>query len=173
MAMSLPRLCLETFIPSHLVVRPSRDIELAGQQEVTRRWRNDCPDNCELCVLPFVESETSQGDTEMVAAQLAKPDGVLRRLGEHLRAGEARRAAAGHPLASFAGQPPLELPPVDWEKIDAEPENEIITGIRATRRKLKAEREAENVKPDRALAARRRRRSRRSENKKALPAKAL
>ena len=68
--------------------------------------------------------------------------GDLRRLGEHLRAGEARWVAAGHPIVSFAGQPPLELPPIDWEKIDAEPEDEIMTEIRATRRKLMAEREA-------------------------------
>ena len=41
-------------------------------------------------------------------------------------------------------QPPLELSPVDWEKIDAEPEDEIITEIRATRRMLMEEREAES-----------------------------
>ena len=70
--------------------------------------------------------------------------GDLHRLGEHLRAGEARWAADGHPVVSFAGQPPLELPLPDWEKIDAEPENEIMTEIRATRRKLMAEREAES-----------------------------
>jgi hypothetical protein len=70
--------------------------------------------------------------------------GNLRRLGEHLRAGEARWVAKGHPVVSFVGQPPLELPPVDWEKIDAEPEDEIMTEIRATRRKLMAEREAES-----------------------------
>jgi len=68
--------------------------------------------------------------------------GDLQRLGEHLRAGEAGWAAAGHPVVSFAGQPPLELPPPDWEKIDAEPEDEIMTEIRATRRKLMEEREA-------------------------------
>lgn len=70
--------------------------------------------------------------------------GGLRRLGDHLRAGEARWVAAGHPIVSFAGQPPLELPPVDWEKIDAEPENEIITEIRAARRQLMEERKAES-----------------------------
>ena len=70
--------------------------------------------------------------------------GDLRRLGDHLRAGETRWAAEGHPVVSFAGQLPLELPPPDWEKIDAEPEDEIITEIRATRRKLMAEREAES-----------------------------
>lgn len=45
---------------------------------------------------------------------------------------------------SFAGQPPLELPPTDWEKIEAEPEDEIMTEIRATRRKLMEERELES-----------------------------
>jgi hypothetical protein len=70
--------------------------------------------------------------------------GDLRLLGEHLRAGEMRWVAAGHPVVSFAGQSPMELPPTDWAKIDAEPENEIITEIRAARRKLMAEREAES-----------------------------
>lgn len=65
--------------------------------------------------------------------------GDLRKLGDHLRAGEARSAAAGHPVVSFAGQAPLELPPPDWEKIDAEPEDEIMTEIRATRRKMMEE----------------------------------
>ena len=70
--------------------------------------------------------------------------GDLRRLGEHLRAGETRWVAAGHAVVSFAGQAPLELPPTDWEKIDAEPEDEIMTEIRATRRKLMEERELES-----------------------------
>jgi len=68
--------------------------------------------------------------------------GDVRRLCDHLRARELHWAAAGHPVISFAGRPPLELPPVDWEKIDAEPENEIISEIRVTRRKLVAAREA-------------------------------
>jgi hypothetical protein len=46
---------------------------------------------------------------------------TLGRLGNHLRAGEARWADEGHTVVSFVGQPPLELPPTDWEKIDAEP----------------------------------------------------
>ena len=71
--------------------------------------------------------------------------GDAQRLGEHLRAGEAGWAAAGHPVVSFEGQPPMELPLPDWEKIDAEPENEIISEIRATRRKLMEEREAESL----------------------------
>ena len=77
-------------------------------------------------------------------ALVSECGGDLQRLGEHLRSGEARWVAAGHPVVSFAGQPPLELLLPDWEKIDAEPENEIITEIRATRRKLMEEREAES-----------------------------
>ena len=78
MAMSLPRLYVETTIPSYLTARPSRDIALAGQQELTRRWWNDCRTNYELCMSQFVESESSRGDAEMVAARMAKLDGVLR-----------------------------------------------------------------------------------------------
>ena len=71
--------------------------------------------------------------------------GDVQRFGDHLRTGEARWAAAGQPVVSFEGQPPLELPLPDWEKMDAEPENEIISEIRATRRKLMEEREAESL----------------------------
>jgi len=67
---------------------------------------------------------------------MAECGGDLQRFGDLRRAGQARWAAAGHPVVSFAGQAPLELPPPDWEKIDAEPENEIIAEIRATRRKM-------------------------------------
>ena len=70
--------------------------------------------------------------------------GDLERLGDHLRAGEARWAEEGHTVMSFAGQPPLELPPTDWEKTDAEPEDEIMTEIRAIRRKLMEERDLES-----------------------------
>lgn len=38
MAMILPRLYVETMIPSCLTARHSRDVTLAGQQEITRRW---------------------------------------------------------------------------------------------------------------------------------------
>ena len=78
-------------------------------------------------------------------ALMCECGGDVQRLGEHLRAGEARWAAAGHPIVSFEGQPPMELPLPDREKMDAEPENEIISEIRATRRKLMEERKAESL----------------------------
>ena len=76
--MSLPKLYLETTIPSYLTARRSRDPVLAGQQEATRRWWDDCRADYELCVSQFVESEAAQGDPVMAAARIAKLDGVLR-----------------------------------------------------------------------------------------------
>ena len=76
--MSLPKLYLETTIPSYLTARRSRDPVLAGQHEATRRWWDDCRADYELCVSQFVESEAAQGDPGMAAARIAKLDGVLR-----------------------------------------------------------------------------------------------
>jgi len=42
--------------------------------------------------------------------------GDLARFGDLRRPAEARWTAAGHPVVSFEGQPPVELPPVDWGK---------------------------------------------------------
>ena len=76
--MSLPKLYLETTIPSYLTARRSRDPVLAGQQEATRRWWDDCRADYELCVSQFMEREAAQGDAVMAAARIAKLDGVLR-----------------------------------------------------------------------------------------------
>ena len=51
---------------------------------------------------------------------------------------------AEHPVVSFIGEPPRELTFLSLEEQGAEPweDDEIISEIRATRRKLMAEREA-------------------------------
>ena len=98
---------------------------------------------------------------EILAEIRATRDGLMRdcaadlaRFGNLRRAGETRWASAGHPVVSFEGQPPAELPPVDWEKIDAAPENEIISEIRATRRALAAERDPRRAKEPESLILR-------------------
>ena len=57
---------------------------------------------------------------------------------------QQRHPDAGHPVVSFVGEPPRELMFLSPEEQGAEPweEDEIMTEIRAIRRKLMAEREA-------------------------------
>jgi hypothetical protein len=59
---------------------------------------------------------------------------------------QERHPDAGHPVVSFVGEPLRDLPPLTPEEQGAEPweDDEIIAEIRATRRKLMAEREAES-----------------------------
>lgn len=76
--MSLPKLYLETTIPSYLVARRNRDIVLAGQQEATSRWWEQCRHKYELCVSQFVDSEAARGDPEMAAARGARLEGISR-----------------------------------------------------------------------------------------------
>ena len=81
-------------------------------------------------------------------------DSDLARFCDLRRSGETRWTSAGHPVVSLENQPPVELPPVDWEKIDATPENEIIAEIRATRRTLAAERNPWRAKEPESLSLR-------------------
>ena len=66
-----PRLYLETTIPSYLVARPSRDIRLLADQEVTRRWWEKCRGDYDVFVAELVLEEAARGDVEMAAARQA------------------------------------------------------------------------------------------------------
>lgn len=70
----------------------------------------------------------------------------VRKLMAFYREHQQRCPDAGHPVVSFVGEPPREVSFLSPEEQGAEPwkEDEIITEIRATRRKLMAEREAES-----------------------------
>ena len=74
--MSLPRLYVETTIPSYLTARPSRDTVLAGQQEATRRWWEEKRGNYDLYVSELVLEETAAGDPAMAAARHAALAGL-------------------------------------------------------------------------------------------------
>jgi len=56
------RLYLETTIPSYLTSRPSRDLIVAGHQQVTREWRGRRRDNFRLYLSQLVIDEVSAGD---------------------------------------------------------------------------------------------------------------
>jgi len=57
-----PRLYLETTIPSYLASRPSRDLIIAGHQQLTRDWWETRRYNFELYISQLVIDEASAGD---------------------------------------------------------------------------------------------------------------
>ena len=67
----------------------------------------------------------------------------VRKLMASYREHQQRNPDAAHPVVSFVGEPPRELTFLSPEEQGAEPweDDEIITEIRATRRKLMEERE--------------------------------
>ena len=65
-----PRLYLETTIPSYLVARPSRDLRMMADQEITRRWWEKCRADYEVFISELVLEEAAKGDAEMAAERL-------------------------------------------------------------------------------------------------------
>ena len=57
-----PRLYLETTIPSYLTARPSRDLIVAGHQEITREWWEKRAATFRLYISQLVIDEASAGD---------------------------------------------------------------------------------------------------------------
>ena len=55
-------LYLETTIPSYLTSRPSRDLIIAGHQEITREWWEKRRDTFQLYISQLVVDEVSAGD---------------------------------------------------------------------------------------------------------------
>lgn len=74
--MSLPRLYVETTIPSYMTARQSRDLRLAAHQEVTHDWWTDQRHEYDLYTSAFVREEAAEGHPAMAAARLALLDGV-------------------------------------------------------------------------------------------------
>lgn len=57
-----PRLYLETTIPSYLVSRPSRDLIIAGHQQITRDWWDKRRIDFEIYISQLVIDEVRAGD---------------------------------------------------------------------------------------------------------------
>src|SRR5438067_11922254 len=56
------RLYLETTIPSYLTSRPSRDLVIAGHQQITRDWWDTRRHDFHLYISQLVVDEVSAGD---------------------------------------------------------------------------------------------------------------
>src|SRR5689334_13075511 len=65
-----PRLYLETTIPSYLAARLSRDLIVAGHQQITHEWWDSRRENFDLYVSEFVLSEVRSGDAELARKRL-------------------------------------------------------------------------------------------------------
>jgi hypothetical protein len=74
--MSLPKLYLETTIPSYLTVRRSRDLRLAAHQEVTEEWWSDHRHEYDLYISDLVLDEAGDGDAEFASSRIASLAGI-------------------------------------------------------------------------------------------------
>ncbi len=74
--MSIPKLYIETTIPSYLTARRSRDLRLAAHQEVTEDWWNEQRKEYDIYTSRFVRQEVAEGDPTLAAARLALLDGI-------------------------------------------------------------------------------------------------
>ena len=66
----LSRVYVETTFVSYLVARPSRDVVIAGHQQVTHEWWNVHRNSYELCVSQLVLQESGAGDPEAAQERL-------------------------------------------------------------------------------------------------------
>ena len=65
-----PTVYLETTVISYLATRPSRDLIIAGHQQITRDWWKYVLPLCDPFISPIVLEEVERGDTD--AAQLRR-----------------------------------------------------------------------------------------------------
>jgi predicted nucleic acid-binding protein len=74
--MGLPKLYIETTIPSYLTARRSRDLRLAAHQEVTEEWWNAQKSEYDLYTSAFVREEAAEGNPALAAARLRLLEGI-------------------------------------------------------------------------------------------------
>ena len=59
-----PTLYIETTIPSYLAARPSRDLVIAGNQQITHEWWNEERERFQIYISQAVLLEAEAGDTK-------------------------------------------------------------------------------------------------------------
>ena len=59
-----PKVYLETTIASYLAAKPSRDLIVAGNQELTREWWSERRERFDLYISQFVLDEVMEGDPD-------------------------------------------------------------------------------------------------------------
>jgi predicted nucleic acid-binding protein len=64
------RVYIETTVVSYLTARPSRDLIVAGHQQITHDWWETCRGGYELCVSQLVLQEAGDGDAQAAKERL-------------------------------------------------------------------------------------------------------
>jgi hypothetical protein len=104
-----PKVYLETTIPSYLTARPSRDLVMAANQEVTHEWWNDCGHEYDLYVSQLVVEEASAGDSEAGTKRLSVLQSIARlEISNHATV-LGKRLVAGIPLPARARADALHI----------------------------------------------------------------
>ncbi len=65
-----PKLYMDTTIPSYLAARPSRDLIVAGHQQITQEWWEKRRMQFEIYVSQFVLDEAALGDVQLAEKRL-------------------------------------------------------------------------------------------------------
>jgi hypothetical protein len=66
----LPRVYIETTFVSYLTARASRDVVIAGHQQSTKEWWEDCRGDYQLCASELVLQEAGAGDPQAAQERL-------------------------------------------------------------------------------------------------------
>ena len=64
------RVYIETTFVSYLTARASRDVVIAGHQQSTKEWWDDCRGDYQLCVSELVFQEAGAGDPQAAQERL-------------------------------------------------------------------------------------------------------
>ncbi|MEM7691680.1 MAG: type II toxin-antitoxin system VapC family toxin, partial [Pseudomonadota bacterium] len=67
---------IETSIVSYLTARPSRDVVIAGRQQVTQDWWDNRRETFDLVMSQFVVDEASAGDAVYAQRRLEALQGI-------------------------------------------------------------------------------------------------
>lgn len=73
---SKKKVYLESTIPSYLAARPSRDLIVAGHQQLTEEWWSTRRESFELYISQFILDEVSMGDRDASRRRLAFLEGI-------------------------------------------------------------------------------------------------
>lgn len=71
-----PTLYLETTIPSYLAARPSRDLIIAANQQITHEWWNEERKNFNIYISQAVIIEARSGDPDAASRRLKYLEGL-------------------------------------------------------------------------------------------------